>query len=101
LPNKEEKEPTFLDRLLEVILRQALGAATKAAERVVKRTLRVVGLVLAGIVIAVLGVAFLAVGAAKWLAMLMPGWLAWALVGVILFLVGVSLTSLALASSRT
>jgi hypothetical protein len=101
LPDKEEKNrTTFVDRLLEIVLRQALGAATKTAERIVKRTLRLVGLVLAGIVIVVLGVAFLAVGAVRWLAVLMPGWLAWAVVGIVLFLIGITLTLAALVSSR-
>jgi len=102
LPDKEGKDKTtFAEKLLEVVLRQALGAATKTAERIVKRTLKLVGLVFAGMVIVVLGVAFLAVGAVKWLSVFfMPSWLAWLLVGVFLFLVGVIVALAVLASSR-
>ena len=49
------------------MLREALGGIAKPAERLAKRVARVVGLILAGIVISVLGIAFLAVGAVKWL----------------------------------
>jgi lipopolysaccharide export LptBFGC system permease protein LptF len=96
LPDKEAKEDekdrtTFLDRLLEIVLRQAIGAAAKTAERVVKRALRLVAMVFAGIVIAVLGVTFLSVGAVKGLAFLMPSWLAWIIVGIVLFLIGLVL----------
>jgi type VI protein secretion system component VasK len=46
---------------------------------------------LAGVVVAVVGVAFLAVGAVKLFSFLMPNWLAWAIVGIILILVGIIL----------
>lgn len=46
---------------------------------------------LAGVVIALLGVAFLAIGAVKWFSFLMPSWLAWAIVGIVLMLLGIIL----------
>jgi len=47
---------------------------------------------LGGIIIALLGLTFLMVGIIKWLTLLMPNWLAWILVGIIILLAGVSLT---------
>lgn len=81
-----------------MVLREAFSGITKPLERLSKRIARSVGLVLAGVVISVLGVAFLAVGAVKWLAILMPSWLAWLIVGIILFLVGVAVTLITFVS---
>jgi hypothetical protein len=58
-------------------------------------------MVLAGVTIVVLGIAFLAVGAVKWFSILMPNWLAWSIVGIILLLIGVVLGLAALISSRS
>jgi len=55
---------------------------------------------LAGVVIAVMGIAFAALGIVKWLSSLMPSWLAWLVIGVILFLLGLALTLVALVTSR-
>ncbi len=83
-----------------MVLREALGGIVKPAERLAKRVARAVGLILAGVVISVLGIAFLAVGAVKWLAILMPVWLAWFLVGIILFLAGVAVTAITFSTGR-
>jgi hypothetical protein len=88
----EHEEPTIIERITQAILRQALGRITKSAERFVKRMVRLVAMVLAGVVLAVLGIGFLAVGAVKWFSILMPNWLAWVIVGVILLLLGAVLT---------
>jgi hypothetical protein len=98
LPEKETSN--LFERLARLILREALGGIAKPMERLAKRVARAVGLILAGVVISVLGIAFLAVGAVKWLAILMPGWLAWVLVGVILFLVGVTVTAVTFSTGR-
>jgi len=45
-----------------------------------------------GVIIALLGLTFLTVGIIKWLTLLMPGWLAWILVGIIILLAGLTLT---------
>ena len=58
-------------------------------------------MIMGGIVIAVIGIAFVAVGAVRWLSALMPTWLAWALVGIILLLLGVAVTTTAYASGRS
>lgn len=93
-----EKKSTIIERLARLFLKEALGGLAKPAERLAKRVARGIGLILAGIVIAVLGVTFVAVGAVKWLALLMPSWLAWLLVGIILLLLGITVTSVTYSS---
>ena len=55
---------------------------------------------LTGAIIAVLGVAFFAIGAVKWFSLVIPSWQAWAIVGVRLLLVGVVLAGATLVGSR-
>ncbi len=86
---------------MKLILREALGGVAKPVEHFVKRLVRSVALIMGGIVVAVIGIAFVAVGAVKWLSALMPTWLAWALVGIILLLLGVVVTTTAYASGRS
>lgn len=99
MPEKETSN--LFERLVRLILREALGGIAKPVERLAKRVARAVGLILAGVVISVLGIAFLAVGAVRWLAILMPAWLAWVVVGIILFLVGVTVTAVTFSSGRS
>lgn len=89
-----------MERLARLVLREALGGIAKPVERLAKRVARAVGLILAGVVISVLGIAFLAIGAVKWLAILMPVWLAWLLVGIILFLAGIAVTAITFSTGR-
>jgi Na+/H+-dicarboxylate symporter len=96
----EREKPTLLDRITQGVIRQGFGTIIKSVERFAKRMLRLAVLALAGAVIIVLGIAFVAVGATRWLSLLMPGWLAWLVVGIVLLLLGVVLTLMALASSR-
>jgi hypothetical protein len=95
-----EKKSAIIERLARLFLKEALGGIAKPAERLAKRVARRIGLILAGIVLAVLGVAFFAVGAVKWLALLMPSWLAWLMVGIILLLLGITVTSVTYSSNR-
>jgi membrane-bound ClpP family serine protease len=96
----EQDKPTIVERLILQVVRQIFGGVAKSAERFVKRSIRWLSLALAGVVVAILGVGFLAVGAVKWFALIMPGWLAWTIVGIILLLLGLVLTLATLASSR-
>ncbi len=98
--SEKEKRP-LVERLARLVLREALGGFAKPAERLAKRVARAVGLILGGIIISVLGIAFLAVGAVKWLTTMMPNWLAWSMVGIILFLLGIAVTSLTYKSGRS
>ena len=97
----ESGKPTLIERLVKLIIREALGGVAKPAERFVKRLIRSLGLILAGMVIAVIGVGFVSVGAVRWLSLLMPTWLAWVIVGIILLLLGVTVTMTTFASGRS
>ncbi len=96
----EKDKPSIVERLARVVLREALGGIAQPVERLAKRVARAVGLILAGIVVSVLGIAFLGVGAVKWLTTMMPNWLAWGLVGIILFLIGLTVTLTTYSSGR-
>jgi hypothetical protein len=97
---KEKDRGGVVERLLSVVFQQAFGGIAKGAERFVKRALRWVALVMAGVVVAVLGVGFVAVGAVKGLALSLPSWEAWLIVGLFLLLLGIVLALLTLATSR-
>jgi len=97
----EPENPSIVEKLVKLILREALGGVVKPAERFVKRLVRSVALILGGIIIALIGIAFVAVGAVRWLSGLMPTWLAWAIVGIMLLLIGVTITTTAYASGRS
>jgi branched-subunit amino acid permease len=84
----EREKPTLAERLAQAVIGRTLEGVGKSAKKFVKRTLRLAGLVLTGVVVSILGVVFLAVGAVKWLGMLMPIWLAWMIIGIILLLIG-------------
>jgi putative Ca2+/H+ antiporter (TMEM165/GDT1 family) len=96
----ENEKSSWLDNVLRLILRQTVGNVAKIAERFVKRTRRLVAVVLTGVIIGVLGVAFFAVGAVKWFSLVIPIWQAWAIVGIILLLVGAALAGATLIGSR-
>ncbi len=96
----EKGKGSFIERMMRLVLRETLGGIAKPAERLAKRLARAVGLIIGGIVLAILGIAFLSVGAVKWLAVLMPSWLGWIIVGIVLFLLGIVVTSLAYTGSR-
>ena len=98
MPEPERSE--LAKKLIKFILREAFGGAAKPVESFVKGLARSVALILAGVVIAVIGLGFVSVGAVRWLSGLMPSWLAWVIVGIILLLVGFSVAMAALASRR-
>jgi hypothetical protein len=99
LPDRNRSN--FVERLIQLGLGRILDGVAKSAERFVKRALRMAVMALAGVTIAALGIAFLAVGAVKWFSILMPNWLAWSIVGFILLLIGVVLGLAALIGSRS
>ena len=98
MPEQERSELT--KKLVKFVLHEALGGAAKPVESFVKGLARSVGLILAGVVISIIGLGFVAVGAVRWLTALMPSWLAWVIVGIILLLVGFSVTMTTLANRR-
>jgi len=96
----DEDEPSLLETVARAIARRAFGGISRYAEQILKRILRLAGLYVAGLVLALIGVGFLATGVVKWLAMMLPSWLAWLIVGVIMLLLGMVLTLATLVASR-
>jgi len=99
LPEREKS--SLVEKVVQSVLHRAVGGIAQYVERAVKRILRLVGLVLAGVVIALLGLGFLSVGVVKWFSILRPGGLAWLMVGVILLLLGLVLTLATFIGSRS
>ena len=87
-----DDEKSFVEKIFQEILRRTLGKLSESVERSIKRAIRLAAMAFGGIIIALLGLTFLTVGIIKWLTLLMPNWLAWILVGIIILLAGVSLT---------
>ena len=78
-----------------------MGTVTKYVERVVRRVLRLAGLYMAGLLIAIIGLIFLAIGVVKWLALIVPSWLAWLMVGIVMLLLGVVFVLAAFLASKS
>jgi len=97
----ENEKPSLLEALVRAIVERALGGLNRYFERILKRVLRVVGLYVAGLVIALAGLTFLTIGVVKWLAMIVPSWLAWLIVGLVMFLLGVVLVLATFVASRS
>jgi len=96
----EPQRSELAKRVVKFVLREAFGGAAKPVQDFVKGLARAVGLILAGVVISVIGLGFVAVGAVRWLSALMPSWLSWVIIGIILMLIGVSVTMTTVASRR-
>ena len=96
----EDERPSIIEALVRAIAQRALGFLNQYVDRAVKRALRMAGLYMAGLVIALVGVIFLATGVVKWLAMLVPSWLAWIIVGIVLLLWGTVLTLTTFVASK-
>lgn len=97
----EREKPSLLEALVRAIIERALGGLNRYVERIMKRILRVAGLYIAGLVVSLAGLIFLAIGVVKWLAMIVPSWLAWLIVGLVMFLLGVVLTLATFVASRS
>jgi len=97
----ESTKSSLLDTIVRAVAQRTLGAVTRYAERMIKRAIRLAGLYAAGVLIAIIGLVFWAIGVVKWLAMIMPPWLAWLLVGMIMILLGVVIILAASLASRS
>jgi len=97
----EREKPSLLEALVRAIIDRALGGLNRYVERIMKRILRAAGLYIAGLVVSLAGLIFLAVGVVKWLATIVPTWLAWLIVGLVMFLLGAVLTLATLVASRS
>jgi len=91
--SREEEKPAFWEKLLGVLMRKTVDNFVDSLEHRSKKVLRTVAMILAGIALAMLGIAVIAVGFAKWLALFLPSWLAWTIVGILLLLIGAALVA--------
>jgi uncharacterized membrane protein HdeD (DUF308 family) len=97
----ESGKSSLFDTLVRAIAQRTMGTVTKYVQRVVRRVLRLAGLYAAGILIAIIGLIFLAIGVVKWLATIVPSWLAWLMVGIVLLLLGVVFVLAAFLASKS
>jgi vacuolar-type H+-ATPase subunit I/STV1 len=97
----ESDKSSLLETLVRAIAQRTLGFVTKYVQRVVMRALRLAGLYAAGFLIAMIGLIFIAVGVVKWLAMIVPSWLAWLMVGIVMLLLGVVFVLAAFLASKS
>jgi uncharacterized protein involved in cysteine biosynthesis len=97
----ETSKSSLVETIVRAIAERAMGTVTKYVERVVRRVLRLAGLYIAGLLIAIIGVIFLAIGVVKWLATIVPSWLAWLIVGIIILLLGVVFVLAAFLASKS
>jgi len=97
----ETSKSSLLETIVRAVAQRTMGTVTKYIERVVRRVLRLAGLYVAGLLIAIIGLIFLAIGVVKWLAMIVPSWLAWLIVGIIMLLLGVVFVLAAFLASKS
>ena len=97
----EDTKSSLIETIVRALAQRTMGVVTKYVERAIKRTLRLAGLYAAGILVAMIGLVFWTIGIVKWLAMIVPSWLAWVIVGMVMFLVGVVIVLAASLASRS
>jgi uncharacterized protein involved in cysteine biosynthesis len=97
----ETSKSSLLDTIVRTVAQRTMGTVTKYVERVVRRVLRLAGLYIAGLLIAIIGLIFLAIGVVKWLALIVPSWLAWLMVGIVMLLLGVVFVLAAFLASKS
>ncbi|MGA2238102.1 MAG: phage holin family protein [Candidatus Bathyarchaeia archaeon] len=97
----ESSKSSLLETIVHAVAQRTMGTVTKYVERIVRRALRLVGLYAAGLLIAIIGLIFLAIGVVKWLAIIVPSWLAWLIVGIIMLLLGVVFVLAAFLASKS
>ncbi len=97
----ETSKSSLIETIVRAVAQRTMGSVTKYVERVVRRVLRLAGLYVTGLLIAIIGLIFLAIGVVKWLATIVPSWLAWLIVGIIMLLLGVVLVLAAFLASKS
>lgn len=70
-----------------------IGNLTESIEHYSKKLVRTLAMILGGVMIVLLGIIVIAVGVIKWLSQIVPPWLSWVVVGIVLLLVGVLLAA--------
>jgi fatty acid desaturase len=97
----ETSKSSLVETIVRAVAERAMGTVTKYIERVVRRILRLAALYIVGLFIAVVGLIFFAIGVVRWLALIVPAWLAWVIVGIIMLLLGVVFVLAAFLASKS
>jgi len=97
----ETSKSSILETILRALIQRTMGSVTKYVEAVVRRALRLAALYVVGLLVAVIGLFFLAIGIVNWLAMIVPSWLAWLIVGIVMLLVGAVLVLAAFVATKS
>jgi len=97
----ESSKSSLLETILRAVAQRTMGTVTKYIERIVRRALRLAGLYAAGLLIAIIGLIFLAIGVVKWFAVIMAPWQAWLIVGIIMLVVGAVFLGAAYLASKS
>jgi uncharacterized protein involved in cysteine biosynthesis len=97
----ETSKSSILETILRALIQRTMGSVTKYVEAVVRRALRLAALYVVGLLVAAIGLFFLAIGIVNWLAMIVPSWLAWLIVGIVMLLVGAVLVLAAFVATKS
>jgi hypothetical protein len=97
----ESSKSSLLKTIFRAVAQRTMGTVTKYIERIVRRALRLAGLYVAGLLVAIIGLIFLAIGVVKWFAVIMAPWLAWLIVGIIMLLLGLVFVLAAFLASKS
>lgn len=88
----EEKGRSIVNRLVERLMDSIFGSIRKSVERqideYVRKLMRILALTIVGVVLVSAGLVFILRGIVVFLGELMPIWLAWSMVGIIVVLIG-------------
>ena len=87
----EDGKSSVIRKVIQEPIRRVLDSASSAVGQPIKHALRKVAILFGGILVALLGLTLLTIGIIKGLALFMPSWMSWILVGIIVLLAGLVL----------
>jgi hypothetical protein len=99
--SERSKSSSLVETVVRAVAERAMGTVTKYIERIVRRILRLAALYIVGLFIALVGLIFLAIGVVRWLALIVPAWMAWVIVGIIMLLLGIVFVLAAFLASKS
>ncbi len=91
----------ILKKIYSSILGQAQDAVGGYVKDKIKQVLRAIAVAVTGIVLLAAGIIFFCVGLIGYLSPIIPSWLAWTVVGIIVAMVGLVLLLVSLLSLKT
>jgi hypothetical protein len=91
--SEDREKPALWEKILDVLLRKTVDRFVDSFDHYSKKFVRAAAMILAGITIAILGIAIIAIGVVKWFALFLPSWLSWIIVGILLLLIGAVLVA--------